>query len=136
MTEQGSLENGNKQVEVSNSKRKYTAYLVAITLVMITVVAVFAVLSNQTSAGTVTTPDGVSGFSGGSCCRSGGAASETTDPLELAAIEYYKASGGDTTGLVAAVDDFGCHQEISLTRSSTLIKRYGYSGGAFYDITP
>jgi hypothetical protein len=136
MTELGSLESGNKQVESSNSKRKYTAYLVAITIVIISVVAVFAILSNQTSAGTVTNPDGVSIFSGGSCCRSGGATNETTDPLELAAIEYYKASGGDTTGLVAAVDDFGCHQEISLTRSGTLIKRYGYSGGTFYDITP
>lgn len=136
MTEHSNLENGNKHVEDTSPKRKYTAYLVAITLVIITVVAVFAVLGNQTSAGTVTTPGAVSGFSGGSCCRTGGAASETTDPLELAAIEYYKASGGDTTGLVAAVDDFGCHQEISLTRSGTLIKRYGYSGGAFYDITP
>ena len=136
MTEQANPESINKQVESSTIKPKYSTYLMAVILLIVVVVTAFAVLGNQTIAGTFANPSGVSASSGGSCCRSGRATSETIDPLGLAAIENYKSSGGDSTGLVAAVDDFGCHQEISLTRGDTLIKRYGYSGGVFYDITP
>lgn len=98
------------------------------------VVVVFILVNNRLSASTATEIGYWTG-GGGSCCSVETAANDQ-DILALSALDYYKANFGDIEGLEAIVEDFGCHQEITLERNGEVIRRFSHANGNFSDITP
>ncbi len=117
----------------SDSNKKLTGGIISLVLILFAVIIVFVIVNNRLSAGGTETGGWVGGR--GSCCSVGAAAS-SEDQLALSGLDYYGANFGDTEGLEATVDDFGCHQEISIHRNGEVIRRLSYSNGNFYDITP
>ncbi len=119
---------------------KYSKLIILAALIVLSTLTVFVVVNNQLAARTAYTAfaeDNSPGLRRDTCCSIGsGNADEQSNQLGQAALNYFSASGGDISGLQAYVEDFGCHQEVSLVRSNTLIKKYGYDGTSFYDITP
>ncbi len=122
------------------SSRNMTGRLLLATLLVIIVLLVFLFINSgitARSAGTLGNPEGsFSAATGGSCCSTGNSQSGGAESLAQDALDYYRESGGDVTGIQAVVDDYGCHQEVSLLREGELIKRYSYLGSEFVDITP
>ncbi len=123
-------------------KSRYPGIIILVVLILVSTLTVFIVVNNQLaarSAAYTASPEANSSAPGrGSCCSVGGSG-DTADyyrALGQAALEYYSASGGDVNGLEAYVEDFGCHQEITLVRNNTLVVKYSYSGTTFVDITP
>lgn len=112
---------------------KLAGILFTIGLSIGALIMVFVVVNNSLSARTTGTGDWAG--RGGSCCSVGGS-SNTEDKLALSGLDYYQANFGDSEGLTAAVDDFGCHQEITISRNGEIVRRFGYSNNTFYDITP
>jgi hypothetical protein len=133
MEEKFEMNSGNDDNNEKRDKgRGLTGGLVSLTLVLLAVITVFIVVNNRLSAGN-TEGSGLSGAIS-SCCSTGAAAS-SEEQLAQAGLSYYRANSGDTEGLEALVDDFGCHQEISIQRNGEEIRRYSYSNDTFYDIT-
>jgi hypothetical protein len=97
------------------------------------IVIVFILVNNRLSASTANEAGNWTG-GGGSCC-SVEAAANGQDSLALSALDYYKTNFGDIEGLEAIVEDFGCHQEITLSRSGEVVRRLSHTNGNFSDIT-
>ena len=70
------------------------------------------------------------------CCRIDNTPLSSENKLAAEALEYYQINFGATDDLQARVEDFGCHQEIIISRNNQLVKRFSYFGGTFYDLTP
>lgn len=137
MTEKDYLHNEESDA-VGRKKSAGTLILVAL-LVLITLV-VFIFINSGISARTAgTAPDAPApsaAAGAGSCCSFGGPEAESAESLAQATLAYYRAGGGDTEGIQVVVEDYGCHQEISLLREGEQVKRFSYSGSDFIDITP
>jgi hypothetical protein len=110
--------------------------LVSIFLIIVAVLLVFSIVNSRLSARpSETVSPQQSGWipSGGSCC-SFGTTANSNDQLALAGMDYYRSNVENTNNLEAVVDDFGCHQEITIYKDGEAVIRYGYSGGSFYEI--
>ena len=68
----------------------------------------------------------------GGCCSTGDAGS-TLDDVESAALAYYVNTYGDSDVSVK-VNDYGCHQEIEVTKDGNVIMTLGYSNGEIYEV--
>ncbi len=136
-------ENTNFEGEGSGNRanrEKMTGKLILIALLLTTVLLVFIFINSGITARSAGTAESTGGSfpvaAGGSCCSAGSLQSGGDEALAQGAVDYYRESGGDITGIQASVDDFGCHQEISLMRDGELVKRYSFLGSEFIDITP
>lgn len=122
------------------NRKNRTGKLILAVLLLLTVALVFMFINsgiNARNAGpAVSTGDGFSSAVAGGCCSSESPRFEDEESLAQGALDYYRKNGGDTTGLKAVVEDFGCHQEISLIREGELLKRYSYLDSEFFDLTP
>lgn len=108
----------------------------SIILVSIAVLLVFFIVNARLSARnnnylTQQTEGWIAGV--GSCCSTG-TAEASIEQLENAGVDYYAATYGQAENLEASVEDFGCHQEITITQDGRVVKRFGYAGGSFYEI--
>jgi hypothetical protein len=54
----------------------------------------------------------------------------TTQQIEKAAIEWYAAKFGDTK-VTAVLQDFGCHQQVSIKKGQKTVKELIYRNGVF-----
>jgi hypothetical protein len=97
------------------------------------VIIVFVIVDNRLSARTLETGDLIGGVS--SCC-SAETATNSQDLLAIASLEFYRENFGNTEGLEAVVEDYGCHQEITISRNGEALRRFSHSNGNFSDITP
>ncbi len=136
-------ENKNFGSEGSSStanRENMTGKLMLIVSLLITVLLVFIFINSTITARSDGTAESTGGSfpiaTSGSCCSVGALQSGGDEALARGAVEYYREGGGDITGIQALVDDFGCHQEISLMRDGELIKRYSYLDSEYIDITP
>lgn len=162
MTENNGLNNGNGTNDTKRPGRNASTTLISIILVFVVVIVVFAVVNSGLYARTTNALEGWTGggrgsccsigvpvksdqeapadktpaFSSNSCCSIDSPAAGSIDQLSVAALDYYRANYGSTDNLEAIVDDFGCHQEITISRNGSTVKRFGYSNGTFYDLTP
>lgn len=120
-------------------KKSATVYRVAILLVLMLLI-VFLIFSSGITARTTgqVGGDSDSSLSAGAagCCRTGSQQEDGANTLAQAALAFYQDKGGDITGLLATVEDYGCHQEISLIRDGVQVKRYSFAGSELIDITP
>jgi len=84
--------------------------------------------------------------SGGDCCGGAGEASGSASSgtqsaqadfkqLEEAAIDWYAKNFGDKD-VTAEVQDFGCHQQITIKKDGKAVKELSYQGGQFSLLTP
>lgn len=138
MTEQNHFERQDSSDIVSRGNVINRLILVA--LLVVIVLLVFMFINSGITARTAGT-EGTSGgnfpvAAGGSCCSTGSSQSGGAELLAQSALDFYRESGGDLSGIQAIVEDYGCHQEISLLRDNELVKRYSYLGTEFLDITP
>ena len=131
--------NCNSDKEEKVVKKSATAYRAAILLVLMLLI-VFLTLSSGITARTTGQVGGDSDSSlrtgAASCCRTGSQQEDGANTLAQAALAFYQDKGGDISGLLVTVEDYGCHQEISLTRNGVQVKRYSFAGSEFVDITP
>lgn len=121
-----------------NFKKSLTRSIISMVLLFFVVTAVFIIVNNRLSAVTNNTNGTETGSwisGGGSCCNTE-TVPNTEEQLAQSGLAYYSANFGDTEGLEATVDDFGCHQEVSILRGSEEVKRFSYTNGTFFDITP
>lgn len=137
MTEKNYLDNDGNGGE---SKGRPDGTLILVALLVLIVLVTFIFINSGISARTAGTADGTAvtpaAAGAGSCCSSGSPEADSKESLALAALAYYREDGGNTDGIQAVVDDYGCHQEISLIREGNLVKRYSYLGSGLIDITP
>ncbi len=137
MTEKDYLNNDGSGVE---SRGKSAGTLVLAALLVLIVLVVFIFINSGISARIAGPAEGTAintaAAGAGSCCSFGSPEADSTESLAQAALVYYREGGGNTDGVQAVVDDYGCHQEISLIREGELIKRYSYLGSGLIDITP
>lgn len=124
----------------NKGKRKPVGTLVLTMILVLAMLVVFIFINSGLAARTGESvedmPPNTAAAGTGGCCRSDNTVPADTDPLAQAAIDYYRESGGDISGIQAVVDDFGCHQEVSLIRDGEIVKRYSYAGSNLVDITP
>ncbi len=125
---------------VDESRKKPGGTLILAVLLVFVALAVFIFVNSGISARTAglteNGPGNPTSTGTGSCCSFGSPESEGTYSLAQGALDYYGKDGGNTAGIQAVVDDYGCHQEISLLREGELVKRYSYFGSDYVDITP
>jgi len=134
MEEKYNPDNDHLEFEEKKSKgRRLAGTLFTLGLLIGAVIMVFVVVNNSLSARTTGTENWAG--RGGSCCSVGGSLN-TEEQLALSGLDYYRANFGDSEGLTAAVDDFGCHQEITILRNGEVVGKLGYSNDNFYNITP
>lgn len=121
-------------------RRNVTDKLILAALLVIIVLLVFMFINsgitNSTAGSAATTEGGFFSAAAGSCCSVDSPRFGDDESLTRGALDYYRESGGDITGIKTVVDDYGCHKEISLVREGELVKRYSYLGSEFLDITP
>ena len=130
-------ENNNKNVEPienMNKRRNWIGTIFSIGLVFGAVIMVFAFVNNRLAAGN-TIAGGIWTGGRGSCCSTGNTTGNE-DQLAQAGLDYYRANYGNSEGLEAIMEDFGCHQEITIYSNGEAVRKFSHSGGNFYDITP
>ncbi|HZD58933.1 MAG TPA: hypothetical protein VE439_00570 [Anaerolineae bacterium] len=81
----------------------------------------------------------------GTCCgtgtygqaASGGGQVDASDPkqIEKAAIEWYAQKTGDRD-VTAEVQDFGCHQQITIKKDGKAVSEISFRNGQFQSLTP
>lgn len=75
----------------------------------------------------------------GGCCGGSGigaAGGDYEEELRQVGLQFYLDTSGDpdVEDLAAFVQDFGCHQEIFISKGDQLIMRVGYANGQAYEI--
>ena len=111
----------------------------AVILILVLVNNQFTVCSSA-SAGRLLAPGSCCG--GGarertlaSSCCGGGGGTVTQEQAARAGLDYYRANFGDED-VETVVEDFGCHQEIVIYRDKEMVKRFSFSNGTIYELTP
>lgn len=104
-------------------------------LAAVSAAAVYLITSSQLPARAYTAAVNSTPISRSSCCSVSPPA-EQGNALADEALELYIAGFGSSPGLQAEVEDYGCHQEIVISENGQFLKRYGYNGGTFYDLSP
>ena len=131
-------DDGEDNREKQSGGKSLTRSILGLVLLFLVASAFFLIVNNRLSAVSIT-GDGTAAenwpTTAGTCCSPGGTAT-AEEQLAQSGLAYYRANYGGTEGLEATVDDFGCHQEVSILRGSEEIRRFGYINGNFFDITP
>lgn len=75
----------------------------------------------------------------GGCCGGSGndaAGGDYEEELRQVGLQFYLDTSGDSDeeGLEAFVQDFGCHQEIFISKGDQVIMRIGYANGQAYQM--
>ena len=122
---------GNNLKSIKN--RRLAVSLFGLAALVGAVIIVFVIVDNRLSARTLETGGLIGGIS--SCC-SADTATNSQDLLAIASIDFYRENFGSTEGLEAVVEDYGCHQEITISRNGEALRRFSHSNGNFNDITP
>lgn len=136
MTENNVSNKDNGTGKNKTPKQMIFSNLILITLVVVFVLTTLIVVNNRLSARTASPLSNNPVVASGSCCRTGNRAADGENQLAISALDYYRDNYEKTEGLAARVDDFGCHQEISISRNGVEVRRFGFSNGTFYEITP
>ncbi|MBW6463212.1 MAG: hypothetical protein K0B84_03395 [Firmicutes bacterium] len=136
MTENNVSNNDNSTGKNKTPKQKIFSKLILSTLIVVAALTILIMVNNQLSARTSSSLNNNPVFAGGSCCRTGNSTAGGENQLAISALNYYRDNYEETEGLTARVDDFGCHQEISISRNGIEVRRFGFSNGTFYEITP
>lgn len=138
MSEKKEMQSNRSNNGSDTKKNLLPGSLFSMIMIVAVVLVVFVLVNSQLSAGgrdLATTPRSI-GLGRGSCCSAGSSAVSNEASLASAALEYYRVTYGSVDGLQASVEDFGCHQEVTISRNNEVVKRFGYSGSSFYDLTP
>lgn len=136
MSENSDLRNNTGKSSSNGQKSKIPGSIIIVILVVALALLAFSLANNRLAAGTRLAGDGSPGPVGSSCCSIESYPAADNENSIAAALEYYRANYSSIDGLQARVEDFGCHQEIAITRDNQLLKRFGYSGGTFYELAP
>ncbi|MEW5784612.1 MAG: hypothetical protein AB1767_05970 [Bacillota bacterium] len=102
-----------------------------IVLFGVAAVLIFVIVNNVVLARS----PGSAGFLADRSCCAPAAGTNTAEQIKQAGLEFYRASYGAEAD-EAAIEDFGCHQEILIYREGELLHRLAYSSGKFYDLGP
>ena len=63
-----------------------------------------------------------------------GGGGDVLKEAEKAALDYYQKKFGDTRGLTAKAENYGCHIQVDILKAGKVIKSFGYGGGEIYEI--
>jgi len=136
MSENNDLKNGTEIIGEKRRKGKIPGSLITVTLIIAAALLLFALANNWFSTDTRAAQNGFFEPGKSSCCSFVNPAADRETNLATAALDYYRVNYGSTDGLQASVEDFGCHQEITISRDNQLVKRFGFNGNTFYELTP
>lgn len=136
MTEDKEMNRGNGTNGSNRPERKSHGSIISAILIVAAALAIFIIINGRISAQNTFTSAGGPIAGRGSCCSVGNPAGSGEDQLAANALDYYRANYGNGEELTAKVDDFGCHQEVTIFEKDIAVKRFGSSGGTFYDLTP
>ncbi len=136
MTDNKEMNNGNGPNGDGRPKRKSYGSIISAILIVAAALAIFIIINGRMSAQNAFTSAGWPAAGRGSCCSIGNLAGDSENQLAGNALDYYSSNYGNGEGLTAKVDDYGCHQEVTIFEKGIAVKRFGYSGGSFYDLTP
>ena len=75
------------------------------------------------------------GFSPSFSCCARNQSQLAAEAIGQEALAYYKLTFGEEAD-TAAVEDYGCHQEVVILKEGQPIRRLSYNGGAFSDLGP
>jgi hypothetical protein len=131
-------ENGKEKVQTATPKSGGGgSHATLKDYVIVALIAIVAVMGINNYLYARSGPGAGSLFGGGGCCSSGGggAAAPSAVELEQLGVAYYvEATGDEEDDVRAAVQDFGCHQEIYIYKGDQQVMRLGYANGDVYQL--
>lgn len=126
-------QNLDQQQEKTNVIK--TILLVGAVLIMAVVLVNNLVIAG-TPAATVTTQEGAPfAFTAPMSCCAIDQSQNAIDLIGQQALVYYSATFGEEAD-AAAVEDYGCHQEVVVLKDGKPIRRLAFNSGVFSDLGP